>query len=110
MKCLQYSVEDGAVDFGALELYSSTTEYIAVENKNPIEIRLKSWGSNSSWSHVELVGMQAGSMEDLTAIRDFDSLKKSVSTCLISHKIFTLIFMQIFAAFLATGLHGGIFD
>lgn len=61
-----------------VELYSTSTEYISVQNKNPIEVRLKSWGSNSSWSQVELVGMKTGEMQDLSKIRDFDNLKKSV--------------------------------
>jgi hypothetical protein len=67
------------VDFGRIELYSTHIEYFSVENRNPVEIRLKSWGSNSSWSLVELVGMQKGVKEDLSKIRDFDGLKKSVS-------------------------------
>lgn len=77
---LQFSVESGKLDFGRVELYSTYTEYIAVQNKNPVEVRLKSWGSNSSFSQVELVGMQKGVMEDLPRIRDFDNLKKSVNT------------------------------
>ncbi|OXA52873.1 hypothetical protein Fcan01_12442 [Folsomia candida] len=73
-----FSVESGKLDFGRVELYSTYTEYIAVQNKNPVEVRLKSWGSNSSFSQVELVGMQKGVMEDLPRIRDFDNLKKSL--------------------------------
>jgi hypothetical protein len=66
------------VKFGRVELYSTHMEYFSVGNGNPVEIRLKSWGSNTSWAHVDLVGMQKGPKEDLVKITDFDSLKKSV--------------------------------
>lgn len=78
-KLQMHTFDNGEIDCGRIEMYSSRTEYFSLENKNPVEIRLKSWGSNSSWGHVELVGMQKGVKEDLAKIKDFDSLKKSVS-------------------------------
>jgi len=66
------------LDFGTVELFSTRTEYFSVDNSNPVEIRLKSWGSNSSCSHIDLVGMQRGENKDISTIQDFDSLKKSV--------------------------------
>ncbi|CAG7716425.1 unnamed protein product [Allacma fusca] len=72
------TVEENGVDFGRVELFSMHTEYFALDNANPVEVRLKSWGSNATWTQVELVGMQKGSKEDLARIKDFDSLKKSL--------------------------------
>ena len=65
-----------------MELHSRNIEYFSIDNSNPVEIRLKSWGSNTSWAHVDLVGMQIGRKEDLTKITDFDSLKKFVMNVL----------------------------
>ncbi|ODN00128.1 Transmembrane protein [Orchesella cincta] len=77
-KLQMHMFENGEIDCGRIEMYSTHTEYFSLENKNPVEIRLKSWGSNSSWGHVELVGMQKGVKEDLERIKEFDSLKKSL--------------------------------
>ena len=76
---LQHTLEESGVDFGRIELFSTHTEYFSLDNVNPVEVRLKSWGSNATWTHVDLVGMHKGSKEDLARIKDFDSLRKSVS-------------------------------
>lgn len=71
------------MNFGQIELLSSHIEYFSVDNKNPVEVRLKSWNTNCSSCIIELVGMQKGEKEDLSEIQDFDSLKKSVSIYII---------------------------
>jgi len=81
----QHTLDGDEVKFGRVELHSTHMEYFSVANTNPVEIRLKSWGSNTSYAHVDLVGMQRGQKEDLVKIQDFDSLKKSVrETCTVS--------------------------
>jgi len=58
--------------------FSNHMEYFSVGNLNPVEVRLRSWGSNMSWAQVDLVGIQKAPKEDLAKIQDFNGLRKSL--------------------------------
>jgi hypothetical protein len=75
----QHTLSGRDIKFGRVELFSNHMEYFSVGNLNPVEVRLRSWGSNMSWAQVDLVGIQKAPKEDLAKIQDFNGLRKSVS-------------------------------
>ena len=51
----------------------------AVVNDNPVELKLRGWGSNLSHSIVELVAVSKGNVSEALLRNNFSGMSKSVS-------------------------------
>ncbi|XP_068240543.1 transmembrane protein 131 isoform X9 [Palaemon carinicauda] len=65
---------DSWLDFGTLGMGEQRDLYFYVINENPVELRLRGWGSNLTRSAVELMGVEEGNM---TTIRTRNNMTYS---------------------------------
>ena len=72
---LQYP--DG-LDFGTLGFGERRDVLYAVHNQNPLEVRIRAWGSNMTRSFVELMGTQEGNATDFFNRNNYTMLPKTV--------------------------------
>jgi hypothetical protein len=67
-------------DFGTMGVGEKREMRFALRNDNPIEIRIRGWGSNMSRSYVELLGSQRTRALELHSLNDLPLLPKTVQT------------------------------
>ncbi|XP_064122093.1 transmembrane protein 131-like isoform X5 [Macrobrachium nipponense] len=65
---------DSWLDFGTLGMGEQRDLYFYVINENPVELRLRGWGSNLTRSAVELMGVEEG---NITTIRTRNNMTYS---------------------------------
>ncbi|CAG0917424.1 unnamed protein product [Notodromas monacha] len=65
-------------DFGTMGVGEKRDMRFALRNDNPIEIRIRGWGSNMSRSYVELLGSQRVSALNLFQLQDLPLLPKTL--------------------------------
>lgn len=74
------SGDENWLDFGTLGMGEQHDNYFYILNENPVEIRLKGWGSTLSHSAVELMGIVEGSLSDISRSPNKTFPSKSVSS------------------------------
>lgn len=75
---LPHAVNESLIDFGTLGLGDKRTMIFAVINENPVDVNLKLWGSNSTKTYVELVGVDKGNASTLAWRHNFSSMARSL--------------------------------
>ncbi|CAG0901672.1 unnamed protein product [Cyprideis torosa] len=66
------------LDFGTLGIGAKRDVHFAVYNPNPLEVRIKGWGSNLTMSIVELMGSQEGNATEFFTQANFSVLPKTL--------------------------------
>ncbi|XP_055926563.1 transmembrane protein 131-like isoform X3 [Argiope bruennichi] len=75
---LPHAVNESFIDFGTLGMGDKRTVVFAVINENPVDVNLKFWGSNSSKTYVELVGVDKGNASTLAWRQNFSAMARSL--------------------------------
>lgn len=70
---------DSWLDFGTLGMGDQRDIYFYVINENPVELRLRGWGSNLTRSAVELMGVEEGNITTIKQRNNMTYTSKSVS-------------------------------
>lgn len=70
--------------------------FFYVINENPVELRLRGWGSNLTRSAVELMGVEEGNLTTIKNRNNMTYTSKSVSflqqICFVSNVVFHICF------------------
>ncbi|XP_071538431.1 transmembrane protein 131 isoform X3 [Panulirus ornatus] len=69
---------DSWLDFGTLGMGDQRDIYFYVINENPVELRLRGWGSNLTRSAVELMGVEEGNMTTIKSRNNMTYASKSL--------------------------------
>ncbi|XP_054721293.1 transmembrane protein 131-like [Uloborus diversus] len=75
---LPHAINESFIDFGTLGMGDKRAIVFAVINENPVDVNLKFWGSNTSKTYVELVGVDKGNASTLAWRQNFSSMARSL--------------------------------
>ncbi|GFS73636.1 transmembrane protein 131 [Nephila pilipes] len=75
---LPHAINESFIDFGTLGMGDKRTVVFAVINENPVDVNMKFWGSNSSKTYVELVGVDKGNASTLAWRQNFSAMARSL--------------------------------
>ncbi|GFX31596.1 transmembrane protein 131 [Trichonephila clavipes] len=87
---LPHAINESFIDFGTLGMGDKRTVVFAVINENPVDVNLKFWGSNSSKTYVELVGVDKGNASTLAWRQNFSAMARSLILKPLHYAIFRI--------------------
>ncbi|RWS31127.1 transmembrane protein 131-like isoform X4 [Leptotrombidium deliense] len=67
------SLNQTFLDFGTIGLKEEKSMVFSLVNNNPVDVRLKNWGSNISKAHVDLIGIEEGNVTAIAQKTNFSN-------------------------------------
>lgn len=68
------------LNFGTVGTSSQKEAHFAVINKNPVAVLLKSWGTNTTGTLIELIGVEEGNLLTVLQRHSFSNMNTTVSS------------------------------